>query len=258
MISIVLMLVLNGQSLALRQEGDVDYVAQATLQTAGVSIGQSHQDNDMAGAAEARLDGGRPRRPAAAKQRPWSGQRRPLRGLSRRGSVPLGHRKNATVSVDQPLTVHQDDDVDLVTQTTSVSVDRSQQDNDGMDLVAPDVRTTTSVSVGQSHTLSHGEDAHIQATEAKKSWILTYPNYFVSLEASCMWYIAMYVCMCVCVGGCILNIFTSSYPQVLVAAGVVLIAVIIICFCCCCCACCRRVFCGCCGSCGCCCRRSKE
>ena len=140
MISIVLMLVLNGQSLALRQEGDVDLVAQA-IQTAAVSIGQSDQD----------------------------------------------------------------DDVDLITsdiQTASVSVDRSPQDNDGMDLVAQDVQTTTLVGVGQSHTLSHGDDAYIQAAEAKKSpWILTYPNYFVSLEVSCMWYIAMYVCMYVCVRG---------------------------------------------------------
>ena len=129
MISIVLMLVLNGQSLALYQGNDVDYVAQA-IQTATVSVGQS-------------------------------------------------------------LTVHQDDDVDLVTQdvqtAAAVGVGQSHQDNDGMDLVAQDVQTTTAVSVGQPHTLSHGDDAHIQAAEAKKPpWILAYPNYFVSLEASCM------------------------------------------------------------------------
>ena len=105
--------------------------------------------------------------------------------------------QNATVSVGQSLTVPQEDDVDLVTpdiQTASVSVDRSHhdQDNDGIDLVAQDVQTTTAVGVGQSHTLSHGDNAHIQATEAKKPpWILAYPNYFVSLEASCMWFIAM-------------------------------------------------------------------
>ena len=40
----------------------------------------------MAGAAE-------PRRPAAADARPFGGQRRPQRGLGRRGSVFLGHRK---------------------------------------------------------------------------------------------------------------------------------------------------------------------
>ena len=170
MISIVLMLVLNGQSLALHEGGDMELVA-PDIQTAAVSIGQSDQDDDTDRVAQ--------------------------------------DVQNATVNVGQSLTVPQEgDDVDLVTpvnQTATVSVDRSDhdQDNDGMELGAQDAQTTTSVGVGQSHTLSHGDDdvvGHIQAAGKKPPWILTYPNYFVSLEASYMWCIAMYVCMYVCGG----------------------------------------------------------